>query len=128
MQPTPFYDEFAAFHTDIERFDFQQKLICRQDSNECERPIGKKQQGSRELPPVHLSAGGYDSKKKTNDRQRGLHRKTALISGFPFSEKRAIVKTEAGGLFRHIDVDRGTGKESRGDECELSCEHHHCVL
>ena len=41
---------------------------------------------------------------------------------------RAIVKTEAGGLFRHIDVDRGTGKKSHGDECELSCEHHHCVL
>ena len=52
-----------------------------------------------------------------------MHRKAPLISGLPLREERAVVKPKAGGVFRDVDIDRGAGKESGGDERQLSCEH-----
>jgi hypothetical protein len=52
-----------------------------------------------------------------------LHRKAVLIGRFPFGKEGAVVKPKAGWLFRHVDVECGAGKESGGDECDLSCEH-----
>jgi hypothetical protein len=78
-----FSNQFAAFRAGILRRYVHQKLIRRQYNNERERPIGKKQQGSREPPPVHVGPRRNDSKKKADDCQRRLHR----ISGFPFGEE-----------------------------------------
>jgi hypothetical protein len=52
-----------------------------------------------------------------------LHRKAVFIGGFPSGEERPVVKPEAGGLFRDVDVDRGAGKESGCNKRQLSREH-----
>jgi len=96
---------------------------CRHDPENGQWPVCDQQYRAKDERQPAGQPPRHDAQKEADDRQRSLHRKSALIGGLPLSEKCAIVQSETRRLLGEANVECRAREERCDDQSQLSCHH-----
>jgi hypothetical protein len=119
----PFHDQSPAQWTCIIQLNRRKRLVCGMIPKMVQSQLATSSIAPRMNVNLRVIHQATMRKKKADDCQRNLHRKSALIGGLPLSEQGAIVQPETRRLLSEANVECRAREERCDDQRQLSCHH-----
>src|SRR5262249_6376145 len=113
----------TAAGTSVIALHRHQHAIDRQDAENGPWPVSEHQHAANDVgnrtgqPPVD------HSQHESCERQRGLHRQTALVRGLTWREQGAVIKTMLRRLFHNVHVNGRAREKGSDHESKIARQH-----
>ena len=123
MESPPTSQELLRFLRPQVEFLALQPLVSRQDDDESEGDDEQEKQSTNKPSPTPVEPPRYESRKRADQSERNLHQGASLVAWSPFRHRQLNATRKSCGLLNQVDVNRGTGKDTRTERRNYLWSH-----